>query len=139
MKPRFDEIFKEITGDPDQTITTIPTLANGVTCTVGASWVLGAFATILAAGSNTTRNKIIGICPSGPSAADEYQINIYAGSTLMAAVPYTQETATGAALPIMLPKPFIIDSATDIKAKVASLGAAGETINVKLIAVPVNY
>ena len=136
-KMENDMMFKAITGYPDQTIQTVPTLHDSITLTAvgGGLWAngYGAAATILASGSNTSRLKILGLALSGASAADEFQVALYEGTTLKAEVPITVETAVGGYAPIMLPYPVYINSGTDIKGKVACKGAAQRTLNIKLI------
>jgi len=144
MTLKFEEVYREVTGAPDQAVITVPDLATAVTLTaaVGGTWANGygpAAATILAAASNTTNKRVVAICPCAPSAADEFQIALYEGSTLKAEIPYTVEVLTGSAPMIPLPKPVLIHLGNDIKANVACKGAVQRTIKVKLLCVEVPY
>jgi hypothetical protein len=141
QKMLFDQLHKDVTGFPDQTVTVVPSLAAGVTLTSDAAgtWAggYGAAAEILAAVSNITKRKIIGIQLNTPSAATQYQVQILAGTVAKAAVPITVETVAGGIPPIMLPRPIVIETGVAINGKVACNGGVQRTIVIKLITVPV--
>jgi hypothetical protein len=137
INDQMNEIYKMLTGYPDQTVETVPTLADAVASTGGAAWTLSAaYSELLSAVNNTKRRMIVGICPSGPTILEEYQIALYLGTTLVASVPVSVATVVGALAPIILPKPIFVDAGTLIQFKSAS-ASGGDSISLKLITVPV--
>jgi len=137
-KMRIDQLHKDITGWPNQTISVYPLLAAGVTLTADAAgWTYGAATEVLSAVLNTSRKKIVGIQLDTLSAADEFQVQLLAGTAVKAAVPYSAESLVGPMPPIMFPEPIFVASGVAINAKLACNDAVARTCNIKLIYVPV--
>jgi hypothetical protein len=137
-KMKIDQIHKDLTGWPNQTISVYPLLADGVTLTADAAgWTYGLATEVMSAVLNTTRKKIVGIQLDTLSAADEYQVQLLAGTAVKAAVPYSVDTAVGPMPPIMFPEPVFIEAGVAINAKLACNDAVARTCNIKLIYVPV--
>jgi hypothetical protein len=138
QKMQIDQIHKDVTGWPNQSISTYPLLANGVALLAdGAGWTYGLSIEVMSAVNNTTRKKIVGIQLDTLSAADEFQVQLLAGTTVKAAVPYSAESLVGPMPPIMFPEPIFIEAGVAINAKLACNDAVARTCNIKLIYVPV--
>ncbi|MCK9568468.1 hypothetical protein M0R72_05975 [Candidatus Pacearchaeota archaeon] len=136
MKDQLDQVYKSVTGYPDQTIETVPDLATAIVTTGGAAWTMSAaFGTLLLAASNTYRRKIVAIVPTAPSILENYIIGIYLDTVLVASVPVAVETLVGALSPIILPKPIFVEAGVLIQCKSATASGA-DTIGTKLICVP---
>jgi hypothetical protein len=137
-KMKIDQIHKDVTGWPNQTISVYPLLAAGVTLTANAAgWTYGVAAEVMSAINNTVRKKIIGLQLDTLSLADEYQVQLLAGTAVKAAVPFNVETLAGPMPPIMFPEPVFIEAGVAINAKLACNDAVARTGNIKLIYVPV--
>ncbi|MCK9568469.1 hypothetical protein M0R72_05980 [Candidatus Pacearchaeota archaeon] len=137
-KIKMDQLQKDITGWPNQTISVYPLLAAGVALTADAAgWTYGAAIEVLPAVLNTGRKKIVGIQLDTLSAADEYQVQLLADTTAKAAVPFSAESLVGPMPPIMFPEPIFVEAGAAINAKLACNDAVARTCNIKLIYAPV--
>lgn len=104
-----------------------PTLANGVTVTGGAAWILGAFAVIVPASTITDEFDIHHISIENISANDAYEIVLYSGADAaeveIGRVRFTKNANLDSILNIPIQTP-IIAANSQIKAKVASSGGS---------------
>ena len=137
-----DMIFKGVSGYPDQTLECVPDLADmsTLTGTAAGTWVSGyGVATILlAAASNTKRRKIVGaLVGLFGHAGIQAQIKIAQGTTTKAVFPVFNKTLVGNEQFVAFPQPCVIEAGYDINGYIATnSGNAGETVVIKLLAVP---
>jgi hypothetical protein len=114
-----------------------PTLANGVTVTSSAAiWTLGAYAVVIPANTITNPFDIHAIHVGTFSANDIYEIQLFSGSDGAekhigtSRLARTNATNPGSILPMTTP---LINANTQIKAALASMGGANESIRIAII------
>lgn len=135
-KLEMDALHKGITGFPDQVLATFPATAVATTLTAAVGGLYangyGAAAQIIA-NTNTLYLKVIGVMCSGPSAADEFQVQILQGTTAKANFPVTFLSVIGQSVFVPFPEPIHLDPGVAINGKVACKGAVQRTLDVKLL------
>lgn len=110
-----------------------PTLADPVTVTSSASaWTLGAFAEIVPVSTITSDFDIHFVIISSISANDEYELALYAATTLIACVAFVKSAAGEPSTPLTIQTP-INPANTQIQAKLASKAALARTVDVKIL------
>lgn len=108
-----------------------PTLADPVTLTAGAgAWTLGNYAEVVPASTITKMFDIHGLDISAPSANEDYEIYLYAGTTFIGSVSFTRTNnfVNSIHVPMTTPK---IAANSQIQAKLAD-GTGELTCKVKI-------
>lgn len=111
-----------------------PTLAAGVTVTSSATaWVLGSFATVVAASTITSDFDIHYISIESISANGVYELVLYYGvsDTECGRVRFTKNTNQDGTMNIPMMTP-IIPANSQIRAKVASSNAVADTVDISI-------
>lgn len=111
-----------------------PTLASGITITCGTpAWTLGAFATIVPASTITSLFDVHWVSLENISAAGVYELILYYGATDIEAgrVRFTKTVTQDPTFNIPM-QTIIIPANSQIRAKVASSGAAANTVDISI-------
>ena len=110
-----------------------PTLADSVTVTSSASaWTLGSFVEIVPVNTIIGDFDIHFIILSSISANDEYELVLYAGTTLITCIAFVKSAAGEPSIPLTTQSP-INPANTQIQAKLASKAALARTVDVKIL------
>jgi len=111
-----------------------PTLAAGITVTCGTpAWTLGAFVTVVPADTITTLFDIHWINPEDISAAGTYELVLYYGPTDIEAgrIRFTKTVTQDPTFNKPM-QTVIIPANSQIRARIASSGAAANTVDISI-------
>jgi hypothetical protein len=119
-KPTVGDAVYELLDHIHTSSKVYPTLATGVTVSGGAAWTLGEFTEIVPANSIASPFDIHFLNIAEVSAADTYELVLYAVTTEIGRIRFTRALGAGttsALIPFMTP---MIAKKTQIQAKIAS-------------------